>query len=208
MDFRFFCFLYTWRTGYARVQSRAFNCPWWTLLPSSKWDSCCIGLLGTSLYSPFPSLPLQLLLVPAPRSSAVSYAGCFWFLWLSLSWLFPQVSSLLSFGRSLHKVATPWRTASYLCLFSLVPICGSTSTAVVRFHPGGAAITRGLAIYSWRAPGIQEAPFATQLLLRHAALGTVAHTVAWGSPFWSAPRRKCPFKGTPAARPHPPSATR
>jgi hypothetical protein len=43
----------------------------------------------------------------------------------------------------------------------------------MRFHPGRAAITQGLAIYSWRAPGIQEAPFSTQLPLRHAALGTV-----------------------------------
>jgi hypothetical protein len=52
----------------------------------------------------------------------------------------------------------------------------------MRFHPGRATITRGLAIYSWRAPGIQEVPFAMQLPLRHAALGTVAYTVAWGVP--------------------------
>jgi hypothetical protein len=53
----------------------------------------------------------------------------------------------------------------------------------MRFHPGRAAITQGLAIYSWRAPGIQKALFATQFPLRHAALGTVAYTVAWEVPF-------------------------
>jgi hypothetical protein len=53
----------------------------------------------------------------------------------------------------------------------------------MRFHLGRAAIAQGLAIYSWRVPGIQEAPFATQLPLRHAVLGTVAYTVAWGVAF-------------------------
>ena len=66
----------------------------------------------------------------------------------------------------------------------------------MRFHPGRAVITRGLAIYSWRAPGVQEAPFVTKLPLRHAPLGTVTYTVAWGVPF-DRPRRQCPFKGTP-----------
>ncbi|KYM93406.1 hypothetical protein ALC62_15996 [Cyphomyrmex costatus] len=57
-----------------------------------------------------------------------------------------------------------------------------TSTAIARSHPGRAANARGLAPYSWSSPGIQEAPFAAQLPLRHAAPGTVAHTLAWEVP--------------------------
>jgi hypothetical protein len=42
------------------------------------------------------------------------------------------------------------------------------------FHLDRAVITWGSARCSWRVPGIQEAPFTTQLPLRHAALGTVS----------------------------------
>jgi hypothetical protein len=74
----------------------------------------------------------------------------------------------------------------------------------MHFHPGRAAITQGLAIYSWRAPGIQEVPFTTQLPLRHAALGTVAYIVDWEVPFGRPRDEVSCLRGTPAARPQPP----
>jgi hypothetical protein len=108
------------------------------------------------------------------------------FLWLSLAGPFPR--SCLAFLRSF---ATQGSLALKDCfIFVLLDFGIHSVPRVPRFHPGRAAITRGLATYSWRAPGIQKAPFATQLPLRHAGLGTVAYTVAWGVPF-SRPRNEC-----------------
>ena len=70
----------------------------------------------------------------------------------------------------------------------------------MRFDLRRAAIAQGLAIYSWRARGIQEAPFAKQLPLRHAALGTVAYTVAWEVPFGWPGDESVRLRGTPTAR--------
>jgi hypothetical protein len=53
---------------------------------------------------------------------------------------------------------------------------GPTSYAV---SPGQSRSYLRLAIYSWKARGIQEAPFVTQLPLCHPAPGMIAYTVAW-----------------------------
>ena len=158
--------------------------------------------MGTSLYSPFPSLPLQLLLVPAPRSSAISYADCFWFLWLSLNWLFPQVL-LLTF---LRPFATQGSHALKDCFILTSVFFGSHFWS--HEYRGCATITRGLAIYSWRAPGIQEAPFATQRPLRHAALGMITHTVAWGVPFGRPRDKSVCLRASPPCDLSPPTAAR
>ena len=83
---------------------------------------------------------------------------CPLFLWLS-----PRSSVLLSFGRLLHRVATPWRTASYLlCLTSV-------SISVPRV-PRLCSFTRA-------EPGLPGA------WLHTPGGRTVAYTVAWGVPF-------------------------
>ncbi|XP_071566397.1 glutamate receptor ionotropic, delta-2-like [Temnothorax nylanderi] len=48
--------------------------------------------------------------------------------------------------------------------------------------------------YSRRSPGFRKAPFATQHPLRHAAISTVAHTLAWEVPFGRA-RPATPLSG-------------
>lgn len=88
---------------------------------------------------------------------------------LSFSQLVIQVTCL-SF---LRPVAT--QVSHYLkdfftlfwCILGLY--CSPTSTAVWRFHPARTAIARALVVYSWKAPGIQDTPFTTQLPLRHAS---------------------------------------
>ena len=127
--------------------------------------------------------------ISASSSPTVSPSGCTWFLLLSLSWLFLQVICLAF----LQTFATQGSHALKDCFVLVLSVFGMhfgpTSTAVMQFHLGRTAITQGLALYSWSAPSIQEALFLVQLPLCHAALGTIAYTVAWGVPF-GRPRSK------------------
>jgi hypothetical protein len=136
-------------------------------------------MLDTGLYDLLHILLLKLLFVPLSCSPAVSHTAFSILLKLSLNWLFLQVTCfyfLWSFATlSCHIL----KDSIFLNSIDGIHF-GFMSTAVMRFHVGRAAITWGLALYSWRAPGIQEAPFAMQLPLHHTALSTVADPVAWG----------------------------
>ena len=132
--------------------------------PQSWVSQQVLQSAGYWLVHPFPQPPSEAAFYASVLLPAVTQVEFTSSLQLSLSRLFLQSTCLTVFRlfatQDSHAVKDFFIfDGSILGLHS-----APTSTAVMRFHPGRAAITWGLAIYSWRVPLIQEAPFTMQPL--------------------------------------------